>query len=109
MRSTLTEKQQFWFEHVRACDQSDKSMRAYAEANGLKVAEFYSWKAVLRRKGVVGKDEAAAAHLFRKADIVDGRYPGHCRVTLPTGVALDIEAGTEPTWVTRLVLALSRQ
>ena len=105
MPSTLTKKQQFWLDHVRACDQSDQSMRAYARANGLKVAEFYSWKAVLRRKGVVGEDKPAA--VFRKADIVDDRYPGHCRVMLPSGVALEVEAGTEPAWVAGLVAALS--
>lgn len=108
MQTTLTEKQQFWLEHVRACDESGQSMRAYADANGLNAAEFYSWKATLRRKGAF-VSKGASTGLFRKAEIVDGHHLGRCRITLPSGIALDIEAGTEPTWVARLVSVLSGQ
>jgi len=109
MQSTLTENQQFWLNHVRACDESSQSMRAYADANGLKAPEFYSWKATLRRKGVLGDSKPASTLLFRKAKIVDSRSFGRCRITLPGGIALDVEAGAEPAWVARLVLALSGQ
>lgn len=107
MQTLLTEKQQFWLSHVRVCDASGQSMRAYADANGLKAAEFYSWKTMLRRKGVLDDGKPAAGNLFRKAEIVDGRFLGHCRVTLSCGIALDIEVGTEPAWVAQLASALS--
>ena len=103
---TLTEKQRFWLEHLKACDQSGQSMRQYAQANELEVATLYSWKATLRRKGVIG-ERPAQPQLFRKAHVVDGRGLGRCRVVLPTGLTLEFDSGAEPTWVAELVRALA--
>ncbi|MFA5530641.1 MAG: hypothetical protein WDA11_08230 [Thiohalomonadaceae bacterium] len=105
MREHLTEKQQYWLGHVQACDRAGLTMRSYAEANGLSLAALYSWKATLRRKGAL--DEAAKPRLFQRATVVGGRASGQCRVVLPSGLALEVTCGTEPTWVAELVRALS--
>jgi len=104
MREHLTEKQQYWLDHVQACDRAGLSMRSYAEANGLSLTALYSWKATLRRKGAL---DAAKPRLFQRATVVGGRTSGDCRLVLPSGLALEVGAGTEPEWVAELVRALS--
>jgi len=103
---TLTEKQRFWLEHVRACERTGQSMRRYADEQGLEVAAFYSWKAALRRKGALG-NTAQAPQLFRKAHVVDGRSAGRCRLILPTGLTLEFDSAAEPAWVAELARALA--
>lgn len=105
-RTSLTEKQRFWLEHVRACERTSQSMRRYAEDQGLEVAAFYSWKAVLRRKGVLG-ETAPAPRLFRKARVVDGRSAERCRLVLPMGLTLEFDSGADPVWVAALAKALA--
>ena len=103
---SLTEKQRFWLEHLKACEQSGQLMRQYAKAHELKATAFYNWKSVLRRKGVLG-ERPAESRLFRKAQVVDGRALGRCRVVLPTGLALEFDNSAEPAWVAELVRALA--
>ena len=101
----LTDKQRFWLEHIKACEQSGQSMSQYAKAQELNVTAFYNWKATLRRKGVLG-ERSAQPRMFRKAHLVDGRALGRCRVVLPTGLTLEFDNSTEPAWVAELVRAL---
>ncbi len=103
---SLTDKQRFWLDHLRACERSGQSMSQYAKAHELNVTAFYNWKATLRRKGVLG-EAPAASRLFRKAHVVDGRALGRCRVVLPTGLTLEFDNSTEPSWVAELVRALA--
>ena len=83
-------------------------MREYADANGLRVSDFYSWKALLRRKGVLGEGESSSGRLFHKARVVDAVAGGRARITLRSGLRLELDAGAEPGWVAQLVLALER-
>jgi len=50
----LTTKQQYWLDHLLACERSGQSMKDYAEQHGLSTSAFYAWKKTLRRKGVLG-------------------------------------------------------
>lgn len=102
---SLTEKQTFWLEHVKACAASGKLMRAYAQANELSVSAFYSWKKILRRKGVIGDPQLDETPLFRKAVVSDYRTE-RCRVLLPSGLVLEFDGGTDPLWVGALLRAL---
>lgn len=103
---SLTEKQRFWLEHVKACNESGQSMRAYARACDLNGTAFYNWKSILRRKGVLG-ESPMEPRLFRKATVVEGRTLGHCRLVLPTGLTLEFDSSAEPDWVAELVRALA--
>lgn len=101
----LTPKQQFWSEHLRACERSDQTMKDYAQHHGLSISAFYAWKKTLRRKGVLGISTPVAPSLFQKVAL---RQPaGALRLALPTGLTLDIDAGTDPHWVAQLVGALA--
>lgn len=104
---SLTAKQQFWFEHLKACAASGQSMRDYAEHHELDITAFYGWKARLRDKGLIEGTREARPRLFRKASVT-GVALHRCRVMLPTGLALEFDAGAEPAWVADLVRALSQ-
>ncbi len=49
--AVLTEKQAYWLNHIKQCDQKNLSAPAYCNHHGLKVSQLYSYKHELRRKG----------------------------------------------------------
>lgn len=102
----LTPTQRAWLQHVRACDEAGTTMQAYAAEHGLNLDAFYTAKGLLRRKGVLASTTRAERPRFARARVVEGRS-GHCRLTLPSGLALEIGDGTDPAWVAELVGALS--
>lgn len=84
----LTEKQREWLAHIRACESSGDTMRAYAQARGVGLRTFYSWK---YRLGVLDGGEPTPD--FRRVAIrMAGSGDQAVRVRLPNGVV--IEAGT---------------
>ena len=91
--STLTERQRFWLEHLRACGVG--SLKAYAEANGLSVSALYEAKSRFKRLGLLGP---AKTSRFTR---VEAAAPTLCRVRLPNGVF--VEVACEPAhWKTLL-------
>ncbi|MFW6346903.1 MAG: hypothetical protein ACOC0M_11325 [Halomonas sp.] len=107
---SLTDVQRDWLRHARACDEAGTTMRAYATEHGLNLDAFYTAKGLLRRKGVLAPKASRSQPeppRFAKARVVDGRGLGRCRVVLPSGLALEVDAGTDPAWVAALVGALA--
>ena len=83
---TLTDRQRFWLEHLRAC--GDGSLKAYAEAHELDLRALYDAKARLKRKGALS---SLAPRLVR-AERVRGENAtaGYCRVHLRNGAVVDV-------------------
>ena len=50
----ITERQQYWLDHIQAADAFDGSIANYARTEGLKPNELYSWKGILARRGLLG-------------------------------------------------------
>lgn len=48
---SLTAKQQFWFDHLKACAAAGQSMRDYANQQGVDITAFYNWGSSLVRVG----------------------------------------------------------
>jgi len=40
--TTLTERQQYWLKHIRACDAAGQTTINYAKAHGINVKSMYS-------------------------------------------------------------------
>ena len=92
---TLTRRQRFWLEHLRACGSGP--LKAYAEANGLSVSALYAAKAQLKRRGLL---EPAKASRFARIVREDGAgAPTLCRVRLVNGVMVEVacEPGQWPS------------
>ncbi len=47
----LTERQQFWLEHLRACAKANQTTKDYAQAHGLSVKAMYSARKDLAQRG----------------------------------------------------------
>lgn len=102
--SHLTERQQYWLEHIRACDASGLTSIDYARQQGIKVKSLYSARKALAEKGKL--PPAPAAVHFQKVQVLgadrDGHRPWH--VQLPNGVAVSF---CDPVDAAALSLVLS--
>ncbi len=63
-KAVITERQQYWLDHIRAADAFDGSLVEYAKAEGMKVKDLYQWKTVLIRRGFVAKPIPPAIDYF---------------------------------------------
>lgn len=108
--NTLTERQRFWLEHLRACEKSGLAMTTYAERHGLAVSSLYMARSRLRASGPVESDSPKAATFVRveprSADVTT-TSPRPCRVNLPNGVTVELGVdGNELGTVLRAAAAL---
>ncbi len=83
--ASLTERQQYWLEHVRACDSAGKSTVEYAQEQGIEVKTMYSARKLLVEKGVLPRPKSSR---FQKAKVVSGPADAQWRVQLPNGAAV---------------------
>ena len=90
----LTERQQDWLKHIRACEASGQGMKAYALSQGLSIQALYSWKKTLVKKGVLPRTRSPR---FQRAQVMPV-VEGHWQVQLPNGVSVTfagaVDAGT---------------
>ncbi|WP_085440118.1 IS66 family insertion sequence element accessory protein TnpA [Magnetofaba australis] len=99
MATELTERQRYWLEHVRASERTGGTLKAYADAQGLDVQEFYNQKGELRRKGLLDAAFEAESRFARLTVEPDALPERRCRMELPNGVTLDLlEPDSAPGW-----------
>ena len=56
--ASLTERQQYWLKHLRACEAAGKTTIDYARAHGINVKTLYSARKVLAEKGTLPHPKA---------------------------------------------------
>ena len=49
----ITERQQYWLDHIRASSAFDGTLAEYARSAGLKSKDLYSWKSILGSRGLL--------------------------------------------------------
>ena len=57
--STLTEKQQYWSEHLQKAEAFDGSVADYARQQGLSPQHLYQWRSELRKRESKQSDDRA--------------------------------------------------
>ena len=77
---SLTERQQYWLKHIRACDAAGKPSVEYARENGIEVSALYAARKALADKGALPKPPR-----FQKATVVDGTAGVQWQIQLPNG------------------------
>ncbi|MBE9550194.1 MAG: transposase [Proteobacteria bacterium] len=82
---TLTTRQRYWLEHIRACEASGKSMTEYAATEGFPVQTLYASKNILIKKGVLPGVQPAR---FQRAQVLDAHPDSQWRIGLPNGVSV---------------------
>jgi len=96
--STLTERQLFWLEHVRRCEASGQSVKAYAAEHDVSEISLYSYR---KRFGGL---RTATPRLVR-AQVASATLP--CRVLLRNGLVVEFGvAGDELAGVLRTLSEL---
>ena len=79
---SLTERQQYWLQHIRACDAAGKPSVEYARENGIEVSALYAARKALAEKGALPKPKPPR---FQKAAVVDGTACTQWQIRLPNG------------------------
>ena len=103
--SSLTERQQYWLTHVRACDSAGKTTVEYARVHGLNAKSMYSARKALVEKGTLPRAQPQA-NSFQKVQVSSSHLhtDNQWRIELPNGAV--IVCG-EPVDATTLSLVLN--
>lgn len=95
--ASLTERQQYWLKHLRACEAAGKTTIDYAKAHGINVKTLYSARKALAEKGTLPRRQAAR---FQKVQTPTNQSnpDSQWRIQLPNGVVVafggDVDAST---------------
>ena len=103
----ITERQQYWLDHIRAAEAFDGSIADYARSEGLKPKELYSWKGILARRDLLSA-EAAAESKAGFVRVIAPARPLGMSLVLPNGVRLEWHGDLGSEQIEALVLTASR-
>ncbi len=99
----LTERQQFWLDHIQACEASGGSARQYAEDHDLPVTALYQSKKDLRKRGVLPMPSRKAPS-FAKVHMTAGdTREDVLRICFPNGVRVEWPASSRGDEVGQLL------
>ncbi|MCU7929006.1 MAG: hypothetical protein KZQ97_21600 [Candidatus Thiodiazotropha sp. (ex Dulcina madagascariensis)] len=82
---SLTKRQRYWLEQVKACEASGKSIAEYAAAHGLAAQAMYAGKKALVKKGVLPRPRPVR---FQQAQVMGPAVGSEWRIQLPNGVSV---------------------
>lgn len=113
-QAQITERQQYWRDHVLAASAHEGSIVEYAAANNLKTKDLYQWKTALTKRGFLPLENDAPASDFTKVKItttstkkpISTEPSVQCRLTLPCGSVLDYFNSVDPETIARLLAGL---
>ena len=105
--TSITERQQYWLDPIRAAEDFDGSIADYARSEGLKPKERYAWKGILTRRGLLN-DKAAVNESAGFVRVIAPARPLDMSLVLKNGVRLEWhgDLGSEP--LDALVTSASR-
>ena len=97
----LTERQQFWLDHIQAARAAKLPLARYAREHGLKTKDIYQWSAILVRRG-------ALEPRTRSKQLVPVQLHtlGGCSVSFPSGARLELADVVTSETLRELVNAL---
>tara|TARA_R110001599_G_C11736257_1_gene607344 strand:+ start:83 stop:424 length:342 start_codon:yes stop_codon:yes gene_type:complete len=85
--ASLTERQQYWLKHLRACDAAGTTTIEYARTHGINVKALYSARKALAEKGTLPRPPPPR---FHKAQVAHDpiRADSQWHIQLPNGVVI---------------------
>jgi hypothetical protein len=86
----LTERQQYWLKHLRACEAANMTTIDYARKHGLNVKSMYSARKALAENGAL---PAVPGSPFQKVQVASANAPlgSQWQVRLPNGAAVSFD------------------
>ena len=102
--TTITERQQYWLDHIRAANRFEGTLVEYAKGEGLKVKDLYQWKTLLARRGVIArKGDKPKAFVAVRETVTASK----ATLVLPNGSRIELSGGIDAETVKSLVTAAS--
>ena len=95
----LTERQQYWLKHIRACEAANMTTIDYAREHGLKAKSMYSARKELAENGVL---PAVPDSPFQKVQVANARVSAgrQWQVQLPNGAAVSVDGPIDAATLT---------
>ena len=109
----LKEQQRYWWEHLQAAGTRGVTLAEYARAEQLDSDALYRWRALFRRKGLLGAEEQKQAPRPRSQAKRQNHKPAGCSavrvessgaVTVSVGALLQVQCTSlpSPQWLAEL-------
>ena len=99
---SLTERQQFWLEHLQACEAEGKATIEYAREHGLSTSGMYSARQDLVHKGVL---PPSGKPRFVRARVAAPEPETQWQVQLPNGAAVSFRGAVQHDTLTAVLKA----
>jgi len=101
--SGLSERQRYWLERVRECEESGQTTKAYAEAHALSTSALYTWRKRLAQRGLW----PVQAGRFERVQVSAlTRSVSEWRITLPNGVQVEFSGSVSGAEMSRVLVAV---
>ena len=104
---SLTERQRYWMDHLRACEATGKTMRAYASETGIDARSLYGAKKRLVKRGVLSAEKRSVGVEFSRARVLGVAAHGDCRVQFPNGITVTFSATVEGGALSKILSAVA--
>lgn len=101
-KQAITERQQFWLDHIKAAEASGGTMVDYAAQHELKARDLYQWKRKLTRRRLLPGKRVKRAFVAVTAPPVS--RPS-CTVMLRNGVQVQVGGDTDAALLERVLAA----
>ena len=85
--SGLTDRQRYWFDHLKSAEVKGTTLVAYAAAQGLKTKELYNWKSRFIKRGLMSSSMKARDFIPVRTEV-----RGQCCIHLPNGVRVEFNS-----------------
>ena len=94
--TSLTERQQYWLKHIRACDAAGQTSIDYAREHDINVKTLYSARKALAEKGTVPRPQPTR---FQKAQLASSprTMDSQWQVQLPNGAVAAFSGKVDAT------------
>ncbi len=99
----ITERQQFWLDHVKACEASGDTATQYAKIHDLPVTSLYQRKKEFRKRGLLPTPSCKVPSFAKVRRTSDGVREGVLRICFPSGVRVEWLASSKGSEIKQLL------
>ncbi len=97
----ITERQQYWLDHLKAAKDNGNRLVDYAKTNDLKVKDLYQWKTSLVKRGFLSSPDSAIVAVKAKPS------SAVCSLVLPNGIRFEFHGALSPDLIKTMVSSAS--
>jgi hypothetical protein len=91
-QTELTERQQFWLEHLRACTNANQTTKDYAQAHGLSVKAMYTARKHLAQRG---NSKSTTTAPFARVRVAPSPPTTQWRIQLSNGTTVSFSGAVD--------------